>query len=35
MSDTERSDAEILVCKTCAQTFTSLDLMSTHLMGGS
>ena len=32
LSDMERSDADILVCKTCAQTFSSLELISAHLM---
>jgi hypothetical protein len=27
----ERSDAEILVCETCAQTFSSQEIMVTHV----
>jgi hypothetical protein len=34
MSEIERSDADVLVCKVCAQTFPSEEMISTRLLEG-
>jgi hypothetical protein len=34
MSEMERSDHDVLVCKLCAQTFSSEEMVFTHLLEG-
>jgi hypothetical protein len=34
MSEMERSDVDVLVCKVCAQTFPSEEMIFTHLLEG-
>jgi hypothetical protein len=34
MSELERSDADVLTCKLCAQTFSSEEMVFTHLLEG-